>query len=135
MKNNTKYSRFIRLKYCCLLTVFMMTNLFSQAVLEGIVKDSRSGDPIQYVSVAVLDADADTISTGGITDVNGNFRIPDVVPGKYKLEIEFIGFQLIQSEIFTVHDGENEIRGWVNFSLRWTFWSWMQLMCQWKHRL
>jgi len=108
MKNNTKYSRFIRLKYCCLLTVFMMTNLFSQAVLEGIVKDSRSGDPIQYVSVAVLDADADTISTGGITDVNGNFRILDVVPGKYKLEIEFIGFQLIQSEIFTVHDGENE---------------------------
>ena len=86
----------------------MITSLFSQAVLEGIVKDSRSGDPIQYVSVAVLDADADTISTGGITDVNGNFRIPDVVPGKYKLEIEFIGFQLIQSEIFTVHDGENE---------------------------
>ena len=51
----------------------MITRLSSQVMLEGIVKDSRSGDPIQYASVAVLDADADTISTGGITDVNGDF--------------------------------------------------------------
>ena len=77
----------------------MITSLFSQAVLEGIVKDSRSGDPIQYVSVAVLDADADTISTGGITDENGDFRIPDVAPGRYILEIEFITTPVINKNI------------------------------------
>ncbi len=108
MKSNTIYSRFMRLKYRYLLMMFMITHLFPQVILEGGVKDSRSGDPIQYASVTVLDADADTISTGGITDVNGNFRISDVYSGKYRLEIEFIGFQLIQSEIFTVSDKESK---------------------------
>ena len=96
----------------------MITRLSSQVVLEGIVKDSRSGDPIQYVSVAVLDADADTISTGGITDENGDFRIPDVAPGRYILEIEFIGFQQMQSEIFTVYEGEQPEKGMSEFLLQ-----------------
>ncbi|SVB22684.1 uncharacterized protein METZ01_LOCUS175538, partial [marine metagenome] len=95
----------------------MITRLSSQVVLEGIVKDSRLGDPIQYVSVAVLDADVDTISTGGITDENGDFRIQDVAPGRYILEIEFIGFQQIQSEIFTVYEGEQPEKGMGEFLL------------------
>ncbi len=117
MRNFTKYGSYVRSKYWFFLAVLMITRLPAQVVLEGIVKDSRSGDPIQYASVAVLDADADTISTGGITNQNGDFRIPDVAPGKYVLEIEFIGFQQIQSEIFTVYEGEQPEKGMGEFLL------------------
>ena len=106
MKNFTKYGRYVRSKHCIFLAVFMITRLFSQVVLEGIVKDSRSGDPIQYVSVAVLDADADTVFTGGITTENGEFHISNVLPGKYFLEIDFIGYRHIRSKTFIVDKEE-----------------------------
>jgi len=86
--------------------VLSLSRLFSQVTLEGIVKESSSGKPVQYASVAVLDTDADTVCTGGITTENGKFHISNVFPGKYFLEIDFIGYRHIRGKTFTVDKGE-----------------------------
>ena len=83
-----------------------LSRLFSQVTLEGIVKENSSGKPVQYASVAVLDTDADTVCTGGITTENGKFHISNVFPGKYFLEIDFIGYRHIRGKTFTVDKGE-----------------------------
>ena len=79
----TTNGSYVRLKYRFFVTALILSRLFSQVVLEGIVKESGSGKPVQYASVAVLDADADTVCTGGITTENGKFHISNVFPGKY----------------------------------------------------
>jgi len=86
--------------------VLSLSRLFSQVTLEGIVKENSSGKPVQYASVAVLDTDADTVCTGGITTENGKFHISNVFPGKYFLEIDFIGYRHIRGKTFTVDKGE-----------------------------
>ena len=94
------------MKYWLFIIVLSLSRLFSQVTLEGIVKESSSGKPVQYASVAVLDTDADTVCTGGITTENGKFHISNVFPGKYFLEIDFIGYRHIRGKTFTVDKGE-----------------------------
>ena len=94
------------MKYWPFIIVLSLSRLFSQVVLEGIVKESGSGQPVQYASVAVLDADADTVCTGGITTEKGKFHISNVFPGKYFLEIDFIGYRHIRGKTFTVDKEE-----------------------------
>ena len=104
--NLTKNRNLARLKYWFFIIVLSLSRLFSQVVLEGIVKESSSGQPVQYASVAVLDADADTVCTGGITTENGKFHISNVFTGKYFLEIDFIGYRHIRGNTFTVDKEE-----------------------------
>ena len=94
------------MKYWLFIIVLSLSRLFSQVTLEGIVKENSSGKPVQYASVAVLDTDADTVCTGGITTENGKFHISNVFPGKYFLEIDFIGYRHIRGKTFTVDKGE-----------------------------
>ena len=94
-----------------------LSRLFSQVVLEGIVKESGSGQPVQYASVAVLDADADTVCTGGITTEKGKFHISNVFPGKYFLEIDFIGYRHIRGKTFTVNKEERTVKDMGEFML------------------
>ncbi len=67
----TKNGIHVRFKYWVLVAILFFSRLFSQAILEGIIKESGSGRPVQYVSIAVLVANSDSIITGGITDKNG----------------------------------------------------------------
>jgi len=106
----TKNGIHVRFKYWVLVAILFFSRLFSQAILEGIIKESGSGRPVQYVSIAVLVANSDSIITGGVTDKNGEFHIPNVSKGIYFLEIDFIGFKNIQTESFVVaNEEESEI--------------------------
>ncbi len=115
--NLTKNRNLARLKYWFFIIVLSLSRLFSQVVLEGIVKESSSGQPVQYASVAVLDTDADTICTGGITTENGKFHISNIFPGKYFLEIDFIGYRHIRGKTFTVNKEERTVKDMGEFML------------------
>ncbi len=82
------------------LAFFTMGSLSAQLVITGTVQDSQSNDPLHYASVSMVDAEADTITTGGLTNEIGRFRITGVLPGVYFLEIEFIGYQTVRSTVF-----------------------------------
>ena len=57
----------------------------------GTVLDSISSQPIEYVSISVVETNGE-ILTGGITDSNGKFKIKGIKSGQYDIKIEYMGF-------------------------------------------
>ncbi|MBT8259695.1 MAG: outer membrane beta-barrel protein, partial [Bacteroidia bacterium] len=76
-----------------------------EATVTGKVLDKYTGEPLEYATVAFIDAKTNNIVTGGITDIEGNFKI-DVVKGQYHITIEYISFkkQTIKNKLLTKNE-------------------------------
>ncbi len=66
--------------------------------VTGIVTD-QNGEPLMDATVRVLQAKDSAFVKGGITDVDGNFRITDLKKGKYLMEATYIGYAKSYSPI------------------------------------
>lgn len=63
------------------------------ARLIGQVLDAQDGTPLAGVSVALYDAGVETVLPGfRITDAQGRYEIPGVVPGDYKVRFRRFGY-------------------------------------------
>ncbi len=71
------------------LTSFTMPTL-AQSEVSGQVKDSETREALPFCSVSTFNQ-KDSLIAGGITDDNGNFRIP-LNPGAYRVIISFVGY-------------------------------------------
>ncbi|RIV45936.1 outer membrane beta-barrel family protein [Flagellimonas pelagia] len=60
--------------------------------ISGKVIDAESGQPLEYATFVLQDADNPDKVTGGITDTSGEFSI-ETVPGKYNIRVEFLSFK------------------------------------------
>ena len=60
--------------------------------ISGKVIDSESGQPLEYATFVLQNADSPDQVTGGITDLDGNFEI-ETAPGTYNISIEFISYK------------------------------------------
>lgn len=60
----------------------------AQNIVKGIVKDSNSENPIEGVSVTILNT-----SVSGTTDKDGVFTLSNLSNGKFILEIKFKGYE------------------------------------------
>ena len=63
-----------------------------QGVVIGRVVDARSGENIEYATVALLTTSDSAIVNGTVTDASGRFQL-SAKNGKYLLRITFIGYQ------------------------------------------
>ncbi|HEX2899020.1 MAG TPA: TonB-dependent receptor, partial [Bacteroidia bacterium] len=61
--------------------------------LSGMVLDSSNGEPVAYASLSLLLAGKDSLVSGSLTNEKGAFQIPDLRPGRYELEVSFIGYR------------------------------------------
>jgi len=61
--------------------------------ISGTIKENSTGTAMEYANVALYSAVDSTLISGTITDVEGNFILPDVGYGDYYLELNFIGFE------------------------------------------
>lgn len=68
-----------------------MGNAYSQTSIEGKVRDSSTFEPIIFAGVALYKNGV--LITGAETDLDGNFLISDIQPGKYDIEIVFLGYK------------------------------------------
>lgn len=59
-------------------------------IFKGSIIDSKTGEPLLFASIILLDKDGKTI-TGGNTDFDGNFTIR-APKGKYTVEFAYIGY-------------------------------------------
>ena len=60
--------------------------------ISGKVIDAGSGQPLEYATFVLQDADNPKKVTGGITDTSGEFSI-ETAPGKYNIRVEFLSFK------------------------------------------
>jgi len=63
------------------------------AVISGTVLDSGSGAPVELANVILYRLSDSAQVAGAATAASGAFRLERVEPGRYYLEISFVGFQ------------------------------------------
>lgn len=62
-------------------------------VIKGNLVDSLTGQPLEYVAIALKRGNFTKIINGAITDEKGNFRLEGIGIGLYKLIFSFIGYE------------------------------------------
>jgi outer membrane receptor protein involved in Fe transport len=67
-------------------------------IISGKVIDQKSKETLPYVNIVIKDT-AKKIITGGITELDGKFRIKNIPEGISILEVQFIGYKTHSREI------------------------------------
>ena len=78
----------------------------SSITLSGKVVDSESGQPLEYATFVLQNADSPDQVTGGITDLSGEFEI-ETTPGKYNIRVEFISYKTYSLQAQTYNSDTN----------------------------
>jgi len=71
--------------------------------LKGTVVD-ESGEPLPFVTVALWQNG--NLKTGASTDFDGVFKISSLEPGKYDLEVSYVGYQTQKTEGIVIKGGK-----------------------------
>ena len=73
-------------------TIFSVTAVAQKGTVRGRVTDARTGENIEYATVALLSPKDSTLKGGTVTESNGTFRL-EAPYGRYLLRITFIGYE------------------------------------------
>jgi len=80
-----------------IIIVLMMGSLgwaLAPTVIEGYVKDAKTGNPLPGANVFIAGT-----SIGAASDLNGRYRILRVPPGSYTLRVTYIGYKPMEVSI------------------------------------
>ena len=69
-----------------------LTAAAQKGTVRGRVVDARTGENIEYATVALLSPNDSTLKGGTVTESNGSFRL-EAPYGRYLLRITFIGYE------------------------------------------
>ena len=78
------------------LTLAIFGSAYSQkkiGKISGKVVEQATGQVVEYANVAILKTTDSSMVDGTITSPNGTFTIENVAPGKYILQVSFIGYE------------------------------------------
>lgn len=83
----------LNLKLPLLLLLFISSSIFAQKSvnISGTVIDAQDNFPLEYATISFITPSSQSIVTGGITDMEGNFNI-EVPQGTYDIKVEFISY-------------------------------------------
>ena len=88
-------SKTIKLVLAALMLV--STSSFAQSISGKVVDEEKK--PLEFVSVAVLNAADSTLVSYASTDAKGNFKVTEISNGKRIFQINLIGFHVYQKTI------------------------------------
>jgi outer membrane receptor protein involved in Fe transport len=71
----------------------------ADGVVTGRVIDSRTGDPLEYVTVVVKKRNEASVQRGTLTDNSGSFLLDKLPYGDYDLSISFVGYGTVERNI------------------------------------
>ena len=93
----------------CLLTVALaLVNGNAAAAgknVKGTVLDGKTGEPIEFATVALYKTADHALFSGGITDAKGAFLIKNVPQGSYTFEMAYVGYVTVSQE-FVIEDAD-----------------------------
>jgi hypothetical protein len=88
--------KFYLLLASVLLTVSYSLGQTGVGTIRGVVTEKESGDPLPFVNVVLFQNGVQ--KSGGKTDFDGKFQINSIEPGKYDVEVRFVGYQTLRKE-------------------------------------
>lgn len=92
-----------------LLVLAFSTKGFAQSksiVISGTIIEKDSGQPLEYATFALQDAEDPTNVTGGITDLNGKFKVR-TSPGSYISRVEYLSYKTLELPLQTFDKSVN----------------------------
>ncbi|MCO6477264.1 MAG: TonB-dependent receptor [Phaeodactylibacter sp.] len=81
----------------------------SRASIVGVVVEAASEEPMEFVNVGLFEPSGKTPIQGTATGKEGAFSFTGVPPGRYYLQLSFIGFKTKTTEIFSISPSSGEI--------------------------
>lgn len=69
------------------------SNMPKEGIITGLVSESISHDPMEFVNVVLFRVRDSAMVTGTITDATGKFTLKELPYGKFYLSINFIGYE------------------------------------------
>lgn len=89
--------------FTILLSVMLGSAAFAfDGGVKGKVIDAATGQPLEFVTVSVVDASGKAVK-GGISDEGGNYSFAGLAAGTYTVKFSFLGFKEFAKEI-TISD-------------------------------
>ena len=81
-----------------------------KAAVEGVARAEEGGAPVQFALVRLVRADASPLPSDsppqGMTNADGRYRFDGVAPGRYRVQLQRIGFRSLLSDPVQVAVGE-----------------------------
>ncbi|QBA65501.1 TonB-dependent receptor domain-containing protein [Muriicola soli] len=74
--------------------------------ISGTVVENETGQPLEFATFVLQDIDNPENITGGITDLNGKFKV-EISQGRYKSRIEYISFKTLELPVQTFDSSVN----------------------------
>ena len=89
----------------CILSFSALTYAQDTGIVKGIITDHEyNNEPLAFATVILKGQDLQTE-----TDLKGAFQLEDILPGKYVLQMSFLGYQTVLNPIIVKEDEETEI--------------------------
>lgn len=82
--------KFLLFVLVILLSPISPTNAGTTGKITGKVTDRKTGEPLPFVNIIV-----EGTNFGAATDIDGNYVILNIPPGRYNLKAQFIGYQAV----------------------------------------
>ncbi|MEO0332661.1 MAG: carboxypeptidase regulatory-like domain-containing protein, partial [Bacteroidota bacterium] len=112
MSTLTYFSRAVAIILVLVIPLLIsQTTLAQQAVLSGLVLDESSQEPLEYATVGLCQSQDSSILEGTVTQVDGSFKLSDIEPGTYLLQIQFVGFEPAYVSAFNLRANEQKSLG------------------------
>ncbi len=79
-------------------------------VITGALHDSATNEHVGYASVVLYRTSDNSMVTGALTDEKGKFLLEKLMPGKYYLRIQFIGYEAKAIPDLTISNKNADIK-------------------------
>ncbi|MGV3539522.1 MAG: TonB-dependent receptor domain-containing protein [Rufibacter sp.] len=83
-------------------------SVFGNGKITGTVVDSLTGKPVEFATVALIQASSKKTMDGTVTDAKGDFALGKVSDGQYLLSISFIGYTTKETRQITISNAQPE---------------------------
>ncbi len=77
--------------------------------ISGTVLDGESNAPVEFATVALMDAATGKVVNGTVADAKGKFIITKIVDGTYNVTISFIGYETQSINAIKISGKDNDI--------------------------
>ena len=99
-------ARYVLLFLVLLFGSFTAIAQSSTGSLEGKITDQGNKQPLMFATVSLYKTGSATPETGTETDLDGNYSISNLDPGKYDIEVSYVGYSSQKITGVTIYSGE-----------------------------
>lgn len=75
--------------------------------LKGIIADASTGETVPFANVVVKKGNGELI-TGGTSNLDGEVKVDSIPPGKFTIEVSFMGYTTLTFNNFAIAAGQND---------------------------